>query len=176
LIVVSAIKRNLCAFARDGFSQRRKRKIDKVEFSRSTGRKIMNKDIDRRVRIVAELLRERESLSLSHSHSIDNPQEADTEEYLTDELAERVSLSPVHLRALFRRDLKTTPKRLAKRLKMENAIKLAEDPRLTISQIVELVRGGDESRFQRDFKKTFGSPLGEFRKLRHQQSEEAKEK
>ena len=136
----------------------------------------MSKDVDRRVRIVAELLRERESLSPSDSHNIDNPQDAGTEEYLTDELAEQVGLSPVHLRAIFRRDLKTTPKRFAKRLKMENAIKLAEDPRLTISRIVELVRGGDESRFQRDFKKTFGMPLGEFRKLRHQQSEEAREK
>jgi AraC-like DNA-binding protein len=135
----------------------------------------MSKDVDRRVRIVAELLRARESLSSINSHNIDNPQEADTEELLTDELAERVSLSPVHLRALFRRDLKTTPKRFAKRLKMENAIKIAEDTRLTISRIVELVRGGDESRFQRDFKKTFGMPLGEFRKLRLQQSEEAQE-
>ena len=146
-----------------------------VEFSRSTGRKIMSKDVDRRVRIVAELLRERESLSPSNSHKTDNHQEADTEQLLTDELAERVSLSPVHLRALFRRDLKTTPKRFAKRLKMENAIKLAEDPRLTISRIVELVRGGDGSRFQRDFKKTFGKTLGEFRKLRLQKSEELQE-
>jgi AraC-like DNA-binding protein len=133
----------------------------------------MSKDVDRRVRIVAELLRERESLSASNSHNMDHPQEADTEEHLTDELAERVGLSPVHLRALFRRDLKTTPKRLAKRLKMENAIKLAEDPRLTISEIVERIRGGDGSRFQRDFKKTFGKTLGEFRKL---QSEEAQDK
>ena len=32
------------------------------------------------------------------------------------------------------------------------------------------------SRFQRDFKKTFGMSLGEFRKLRRQQSEEGQEK
>jgi AraC-like DNA-binding protein len=134
------------------------------------------KDVDRRVRIVAELLRKRESLPRSNSHTIDDPLEADAEERLTDKLAERVGLSSVHLRALFKRDLKTTPKRFAKRLKMENAIKLAEDPRLTISWIVELVRGGDESRFQRNFKKTFGMPLGEFRKLRSQQSEEVQEK
>ena len=134
------------------------------------------KDVDRRVRIVAELLRKRESLPHDNSHTIDDPLEADAEECLTDKLAERVGLSSVHLRALFRRDLKTTPKRFAKRLKMENAIKLAEDPRLTISQIVELVRGGDGSRFQRDFKKTFGMTLGEFRKLRRHQSEEAQEK
>jgi AraC-like DNA-binding protein len=134
------------------------------------------KDVDRRVRIVAELLRERESLPHNNSHTIDDPLEADAEEHLTDKLAERVGLSPVHLRALFRRDLKTTPKRFAKGLKMENAIKLAEDPRLIISRIVELVRGGDESRFQRDFKKTFGMTLGEFRKLRRQQLEEVQEK
>ena len=136
----------------------------------------MSKDVDRRVRIVAELLRERESLPQSNSHVIDDRTEADTEEHLTDILAERVGISPVHLRALFRRDLKTTPKRFAKRLKMENAIKLAEDPRLTISRIMELVQGGDESRFQRDFKKTFGMPLGEFRKLRRKPSEEVQEK
>ncbi len=134
------------------------------------------KDVDRRVRIVAELLRKRESLPHDNSHTIDDPLEADAEEHLTDKLAERVGLSPVHLRALFRRDLKTTPKQFAKRLKMEKAIKLAEDPRLTISQIVELVRGGDGSRFQRDFKKTFGMTFGEFRKLRRHQSEEAQEK
>ncbi len=134
------------------------------------------KDVDRRVRIVAELLRKRESLPHINSQIIDDPLEDDAEEHLTDKLAERVGLSPVHLRALFRRDLKTTPKRFAKRLKMENAIKLAEDPRLTISEIVERVRGCDESWFQRDFKKTFGMTLGEFRKLRLQQSEEVQEK
>lgn len=42
----------------------------------------MSKDVDRRVRIVAELLRGRESLSPSNSHNTDNPQETDTEEYL----------------------------------------------------------------------------------------------
>src|SRR5262245_33327364 len=136
----------------------------------------MNRDVDRRVRIVAELLREQESLPLDNSHTIDDTIEYDAEEHLIDKLAERVGLSSVHLRALFRRDLKTTPKRFAKRLKMENAIRLAEDSRLTISRIVELVGGGDESHFQRDFKKTFGMHLGEFRKLRPQQSEEAQEK
>jgi AraC-like DNA-binding protein len=136
-----------------------------------------DRDMDRRVRIVAELLRKRESLPPSgKSHTIDSGQEIDTEEYMpTDELAEQVNISAVHLRALFRRDLKTTPRRFAKQLKMENAIKLAEDPRLTISRIVELVRGGDESRFQQDFKKTFGKTLGEFRKLRLQQSEKGQE-
>jgi AraC-like DNA-binding protein len=133
-----------------------------------------DRDMDRRVRIVAELSRKRESLhSLSISHTLDNRQAIDTEEYMpTDELAEQVNISAVHLRALFRRDLKTTPRRFAKRLKMENAIKLAEEyPRLTIIEIVELVRGGDESRFQQDFKKAFGKTIGEFRKLRLQQSE-----
>jgi AraC-like DNA-binding protein len=136
-----------------------------------------DQDIDRRVRIVAELLLKRESLPPhGNSHTIDNRKEIDTEEYmLTDELAEHVNISPVHLRALFRRDLNTTPRRFAKQLKMENAIKLAEDSRLTISQIVELVRGGDESRFQQDFKKTFGQTIGEFRKLRLQQSEKGQE-
>jgi len=128
--------------------------------------------------MVAELLRERESLPPpGNSHTVDNRQEADTEEYLPiDELAERVHLSPVHLCALFKRDLKMTPRRFAKLLKLENAIKLAENPSLTIGRIVELVRGGDEGRFQRDFKKTFGMTFGEFRKLRLQQSEEVQEK
>jgi hypothetical protein len=51
----------------------------------------MSKGVDRRVRIVAELLRERASLSPSNSHNTDNPQEADTEEILTDELVERAA-------------------------------------------------------------------------------------
>jgi AraC-like DNA-binding protein len=104
---------------------------------------------------------------------MDSRQEADTGEYLTiDDLAERVGLPPVHLRALFNRDLKMTPKRFAKLLKIGNAIELAEeDPRLTISQIVERVRGGDESHFQRDFKKIFGKTFGEFRRRHLQQSE-----
>jgi AraC-like DNA-binding protein len=133
--------------------------------------------MDRRVRIVAELLRKQESIASRNSHTVDSLPEADPEEHLTDKLAEQVGLSPVHLRALFRRDLKTTPMRFVKQLKMENAIKLAkEDPSLTISRIVELVRGGNESRFQQDFKKAFGKPLGEFRKLRLQQSGEGQEK
>jgi AraC-like DNA-binding protein len=134
----------------------------------------MSKDVDRRVRIVAELLRKRESLSPGDSHSADNRREVDTEGYPDiDELAERMGVSAAHLRDLFSRDLKMTPRQFIKLLKMANAIILAEDSRLTISEIVECVRGGDESHFQRDFKKTFGKPLGAFRRLRIQQSEEA---
>jgi AraC-like DNA-binding protein len=135
----------------------------------------MSNDVDRRVRIVAELLCKRESLSPGDSHSADNRLEVDTEGYpAIDELAERMGVSAAHLRDLFSRDLKMTPRRFVKLLKMANAIILAEeDPPLTISEIVERVRGGDESHFQRDFKKTFGKPLGAFRRLRIQQSEEA---
>jgi AraC-like DNA-binding protein len=136
----------------------------------------MDQDVDRRVRIIAELLRERESMPPSDPHIANNHQDFDTEEYLSiDELAEQVNLSPAHLRALFSRDLKMTPRRFAKLLKMANAIILVEDPSMTISKIVERVRGGDESHFQRDFKKTFGKTLGEFRRLRLQQSEKGKD-
>ena len=78
----------------------------------------MNEDIDRRVRLVAELLR------------------------------------------------------ITKLLRMWNAIRLAEeDPGLPISKIVERVRGGDESHFQRDFKKAFGVTFGEFRRCRSEESQ-----
>lgn len=141
----------------------------------------MGQGVDRRVRIIAELLGKYESLAPGDSHATDNNgnhRKIDTEEYLTiDELAEMVNLSPAHLRALFSRDLQTTPKRFAKQLRMANAAALVEeDPRLTISQIVELVRGGDESHFQREFKKTFGMTLGEFRRLHIQQSKEVQAK
>ena len=66
----------------------------------------------------------------------------------------------------------TTPDRYAKQLKMENAIKLAEDSPMTINRIVEVVRGGDASHFQREVKKTFGKTLGDFRRLRFEQAEE----
>jgi AraC-like DNA-binding protein len=136
----------------------------------------MDQDVDRRVRIIAELLRKRELLPPSDPHTTNNHHEFDTEDYLPiDELADRVNLSPDHLRALFSRDLKMTPRRFAKLLKMVNAIILVENPRMTISKIVERVRGGDESHFQRDFKKTFGKPLGEFRRLHLQQSEKGQE-
>lgn len=140
----------------------------------------MGQGVDRRVRIIAELLRKYESLAPGDSHATGNNgnhREIDTEECLTiDELAEQVRLSPAHLRALFSRDLKVTPNQFVKLLKIRNAIELAEEePRLTISEIVERVRGGDESHFQRDFKKAFGITFGEFRRLCLQQSEKGQE-
>jgi AraC-like DNA-binding protein len=133
----------------------------------------MNQDIDRRVRIVAELLRNQESLRIDNSPAIDNRLWANPDEYLTiDELAERVGISPLHLRDLFRRDMKMTVRQFTKLLRMWNAIRLAEeDPSLPISKIVERVRGGDESHFQREFKKAFGVTFGEFRRRRSEESQ-----
>jgi AraC-like DNA-binding protein len=132
----------------------------------------MNQDIDRRVRIIAELLRKQESLPIDNSHAIDNRLWANPDEYLTiDDLAERVGISPVHLRDLFRRGMKMTIRQFTKLLRMWNAIRLAEeDPGLPISKIVERVRGGDESHFQRDFKKAFGVTFGEFRRCQSEES------
>ncbi len=68
--------------------------------------------------------------------------------------------------------MKTTPSRYVKQLKIENAIKLAEQTDLPITRIVEIVGGVDASHFQREVKKATGKTLGEFRKLRLQQAEE----
>ncbi len=92
-----------------------------------------------------------------------------------DELARRVKLSPVRLRALFKRDLKTTPDQFVIQLKMENAIKLARDSPLTNERIVEIVGGGDVSHFQRRFKKAFGKTLGDYRRLDLQEPDEEQE-
>src|SRR5262245_17290588 len=133
----------------------------------------MSRCVDRRVQIVADLLRKWESSpSPGELNAADSRNEENVEEILTTaKLAERVKLSRAHLCDLFRRDLKTTPKQLAKRVKMENAIWLAEDTNLPIERIVELVEGGDPSHFQRDVKKTFGTTLGEFRSLQIQLQE-----
>lgn len=134
--------------------------------------------MDRRVRIIAELLHKQESLPPpSNLYTNGNRDEEDVKEILTiDKLARREKLSPGYLRALFKRDMKMTPDQFAKQLKMENAKKLAENSTLTVDQIVENVRGGDSSHFQREFKKTFGKTLGDFRRLRIQQMEEEQAK
>ncbi|MGH9833776.1 MAG: helix-turn-helix domain-containing protein [Blastocatellia bacterium] len=130
--------------------------------------------MDRRVRVAVELLRKQESLPPpGNSQTTNNGYEQDVRESLTiDELARRVKLSPAYFRTLFRRDMKTTPSRYVKQLKIENAIKLAEETNLAITRIVEIVGGVDASHFQREVKKATGKTLGEFRKLRLQQAEE----
>lgn len=131
----------------------------------------MSGSVDRRVQIVIELLRKQESLPPSNLHTNGSYHEKDSKEISMDELTRLVKLSVGQLYALFNRDVGIPPMRYVRLLKMENAIKLAENTSLTIERIVEIVGGGDVSHFQRDVKKTFGKTLGEFRRLRLQQFE-----
>lgn len=92
---------------------------------------------------------------------------------LLEAVAEKVNLSTSYLRQLFRADMKMTFKQYADKLRMEKARALAENTRLTVSQIMAEIRIDDDRSFRRKLKKTHGLTLSQYRKRRNEQVEEA---
>jgi transcriptional regulator GlxA family with amidase domain len=73
------------------------------------------------------------------------------------EMAQAVSLSSVHLRALFKAETGMTPAQYQKKLRLSEARTLLETTFLNSREIMVRVGLNDESHFIRDFKRAYGS-------------------
>jgi len=73
------------------------------------------------------------------------------------EMAQAVSLSSSHLRALFKADTGMTPAQYQKKLRLSEAQRLLKTTFLNIREILVKVGINDESHFIRDFKRAYGS-------------------
>lgn len=74
-----------------------------------------------------------------------------------DELARTVGVSRWHLERLTKRDTGTTPGRHLAAARMERAIALLAQPRLSIKEVSSRVGYGNANGFARDFRKHYGS-------------------
>ena len=79
------------------------------------------------------------------------------------EMAQAVSLSSSHLRALFKTDTGMTPAQYQKKLRLSEAQRLLETTFLNIREILVRVGINDESHFIRDFKRAYGSTPIQYR-------------
>ena len=135
----------------------------------------MDSRIHEVVRILPELLF---SETPSNARAIDNgdnrKRKRRWDRLLLEAAAEKVNLSPSHLRYLFRAEMKTTFKQYAEQLRMERAVKMAEVTCLTISQIMAEIGIGDNRSFRRKLKKIRGLTLSQHRKCRDEQAETLK--
>lgn len=68
--------------------------------------------------------------------------------------------------------MKMTLKQFADKLIMEKAIEMAKDDYVTVYQIVDKVRAGDERNFRRRLKRTHGLTLSQFRMRCDDQNED----
>lgn len=73
------------------------------------------------------------------------------------EMAQAVSLSSSHLRALFVEETRMTPLQYQKKLRMSEAKNLLETTFLNVQEIMARVGINDVSHFIRDFKRAYGS-------------------
>ena len=73
------------------------------------------------------------------------------------EMAQAVGLSSSHLRALFKAETGMTPLQYQKKLRLIEAQRLLETTFLNIREILVRVGINDESHFNRDFKRAYGS-------------------
>lgn len=122
------------------------------------------------MRLLPELVAPLGNFQAADNNSTDSPDDLN-DRILVEQLARSVNLSTSRLRALFRADAGTTPKRKIKQLKLERARQLAVETHLTIDQILAMVAAGDPSHFHREFKKAFGMTLTECRKRCHVEHE-----
>lgn len=85
------------------------------------------------------------------------------------EMARRVAVSPGHLRALFRRELRISPRAAVIRCRMKAAMTLLASSDRVLEDIASVVGYDSLASFSRLFKKHVGIPPGAFRKT-HQES------
>src|SRR5262245_12560861 len=79
-------------------------------------------------------------------------------------LALSVNLSETRLRALFKDEMGMTPSQYLKRLKMREALDLAQKTNLTVKEILNILQVGDQSHFMRKLKKEYRVTITECRR------------
>ncbi len=128
--------------------------------------------MDRRIQEVVRIL---PKLIFSAQHGnpgvTDDNGKRERDRKLLEAVAKAVNLSPLYLSRLFGANMKITLKQYADKLRMEKAMELAENSYLTVYQIADEVRAGDERNFRRRLKKTHGLTLSQLRKRCDEQNE-----
>jgi transcriptional regulator GlxA family with amidase domain len=82
-----------------------------------------------------------------------------------DEIATYMNISPSRLRCLFKLETGHSPIQYLKYLRMVKAKDLVENTFLNVKQIMCEVGIKDESHFVRDFKRTFGVTITQYRRI-----------
>jgi AraC-like DNA-binding protein len=104
--------------------------------------------MDRRVQLVISIMKE----DLSRELPIDD-------------IATCVNISPSRLRYLFKVETGQSPNQYLKFLRMQRAKQLVEDTFLNVKQIMCELGINDESHFVRDFKRTYGMTITQYRHI-----------
>jgi AraC-like DNA-binding protein len=81
------------------------------------------------------------------------------------ELAQAVHMSPSHLRDLFRRQVGSSPMRYQNDLRMQRALRLLEQPHLSLPQIARACGFRDVEYFARRFRQYHRLPPGQMRRF-----------
>jgi|SRR5215216_3399915 len=102
--------------------------------------------MDRRIQIVVNLMKE----DLSR-------------ELILDDVAKWLNISPSRLRYLFKVETGQSPTQYLKYLRMQKAKQLVESTFLNVKQIMYELGINDESHFVRDFKRTYGITITQYR-------------
>lgn len=122
--------------------------------------------MDPRVHKVVEILQANVSGVQNDSRDANRSAVRPIENLSTEKLALSVNLSETRLRTLFKIDTGMTPNQYLKKIKMEKAKEAAETTYLKITEILTILGVGDQSHFERDFKREFGITLTECRRRR----------
>jgi AraC family transcriptional regulator len=81
------------------------------------------------------------------------------------EIGRQVGVHPVHLARVFRRFLGCTPGDFLRNIRIERASKLLGRSRLSSAEIALATGFADQSHFTKQFRRAFGLPPGEYRRL-----------
>jgi AraC family transcriptional regulator len=74
------------------------------------------------------------------------------------DLAGRAGCSESHFRAIFRKEMKISPKAYIKKTKMDYAIRLMRDENMQVKQVAHILGYNDIYEFSKQFKTVFGKP------------------
>ncbi len=83
-----------------------------------------------------------------------------------EQLAERLGVTSRHLRRLFQKHLGASPQSVAHTQRLHFAKRLIDDSRLPLALVAEAAGYGSVRRFNDAFRKSYGRPPGELRRLR----------
>ena len=74
------------------------------------------------------------------------------------ELAQKCGCSESHFRAIFRKEMKMSPKSFVKKCKMDYAVRLMRDENLLVKEVADILGYNDIYEFSKQFKTVFGKP------------------
>ena len=78
--------------------------------------------------------------------------------YSISELAKSCGCSESHFRAIFRKEMKMSPKAYVKKCKMDYAVRLMRDENLLVKEVADILGYNDIYEFSKQFKTVFGKP------------------